>query len=229
MAVSWLGLLLYFLKPFCHKNSQELISFNNIREFTKEGENMEEQMAMLLVMVETGGILAPIIFILFHCFRQILFFPVAVICIAGGVLFGTVAGTFYSMVGLFLSSILFYVLINHMPKMYQKLSLIKKKWFGEYRNLTTGQVAILRLIPFIHYHLLSFCLMERYRGFKSYMKASFLTNLPLALFYTLFGEFISRFTPTMILIILFSLSILVYLLREKMTVIKWHEFFKAPA
>ncbi|TKC15754.1 TVP38/TMEM64 family protein [Robertmurraya kyonggiensis] len=190
---------------------------------------MEDQMTMLLVMVETGGILAPIVFVLFHCVRQFFFFPVAVICIAGGVLFGTVAGTFYSMVGLFLSSILFYVLIKRMPKTHQKLSLIKKKWFGEYRNLTTGQVAILRLIPFIHYHLLSFCLMERHRGFRGYMKASFLTNIPLALFYTVFGEFISRFTPTMILVILFSLSILVYLLRERMTIIKWREFFKETA
>jgi uncharacterized membrane protein YdjX (TVP38/TMEM64 family) len=154
---------------------------------------------------------------------------VAVICVAGGVLFGTVAGTFYSVIGLFLSSFLFYFLIKRMPKTHKKLSLIKKKWFGEYRNLTTSQVAILRLIPFIHYHLLSFCLLERYKSFKDYMKASFMTNFPLALFYTVFGEFISRFTPTMILVILFSLSILVYVLREKVTVIKWHEFFKATA
>ncbi|WP_019154793.1 TVP38/TMEM64 family protein [Robertmurraya massiliosenegalensis] len=190
---------------------------------------MEEQVAMLLVIAQTSGFLAPIAFILFHFLRQFLFIPVAVICIAGGVLFGTVAGTFYSCIGLLLSSFLFYVLIQRMPKTHEKLSGIKKKWFGEYRNLTTGQVAILRLIPFIHYHLLSFCLLERYRSFKDYMKASFLTNLPLAFFYTVFGEFISRFTPTMILVILFSLSILVYILREKMTVIKWRDFFKATA
>lgn len=190
---------------------------------------MDDQIAMLLVIAETSGILAPIAFILFHFLRQFFFFPVVVICVAGGVLFGTVAGTFYSIIGLLLSSILFYLLIHRMPKTHEKLTMIKKKWFGEYRNLTTGQVAILRLIPFIHYHLLSFCLLERHRGFKDYMKASFLTNIPLALFYTVFGEFISRFTPTLVLIILFSLSILVYVLREKITIIKWHEFFKAAA
>lgn len=190
---------------------------------------MDDQIAMLLVIVETGGFLAPIAFVLLHFLRQFLFIPVAVLCVAGGVLFGTVAGTIYSIIGLFFSSFLFYFLISRMPNTHKKLSQIKKKWFGEYRNLTTGQVAILRLIPFIHYHLLSFCLLERYRTFKDYMKASFFTNIPLALFYTVFGEFISRFTPTMILIILFSISILVYVLREKITVIKWKEFFKATA
>ncbi|UII55129.1 VTT domain-containing protein [Cytobacillus spongiae] len=188
---------------------------------------MDEQFSMLFVLVEAGGILAPILFILVHFLRQFLFIPVAIICIAGGVLFGTVFGTVYSLFGLMLSSLLFFMLIHRMPKTHQKLSTIKKRWFGEYRNLTVAQIAILRLIPFVHYHLLSFCLLERKKSFKEYMKGSWLTNFPLAFFYTTFGEFISRFTPTILVIILFSLSILVYLLREKMAVIKWNEFFNA--
>ncbi|WP_075982522.1 TVP38/TMEM64 family protein [Bacillus massilinigeriensis] len=190
---------------------------------------MDEQLAMLFVIVKAGGIFAPIAFIFFHFVRQFLFIPVSVICIAGGVLFGTIAGTFYSLIGLLFSSFLFYFIVNRMPKTYERLSKIKRKWFGEYRNLTVGQIAILRLIPFIHYHLLSFCLIERKKSLKQYMKASFITNIPLALFYTVFGEFISRFTPTLIIIILFSLSVLVYILREKVTIIKWKEFFKATA
>ncbi|MDZ5472461.1 VTT domain-containing protein [Bacillus sp. 31A1R] len=190
---------------------------------------MEDELAMIFIMVKSGGILAPIAFILIHFLRQFLFFPVVVICIAGGALFGTLAGTIYSIIGLFLSSLLFYVLIHRLPNTHKKLSTIKRKWFGEYRNLTMSQIAILRLIPFVHYHLLSFCLLERYKGFKDYMKASVITNIPLAFFYTVFGEFISRFTPTMIVIILFSLSFLVYALREKVAVIKWKEFFNQAA
>lgn len=178
-------------------------------------------------MVEMGGMLAPIAFILFHLLRQVLFIPVAIVCIAGGVLFGTVYGTIYSIIGLVLSSLVFYYIIHKMPVTHEKLSKLKKRWFGEYRNVTVSQVAVLRLIPFIHFQLLNFCLIERKRGFKDYVKNTFITNIPLALFYTIFGEFISRFTPTMIVIILFSLSILVYVLREKVTVIKWREFFKA--
>ncbi|MFE8696962.1 TVP38/TMEM64 family protein [Cytobacillus sp. FJAT-53684] len=187
---------------------------------------MNDQLAMLFVMVETAGILAPIAFILFHILRQFLFIPVSLVCIAGGVLFGSFFGSVFSMIGLVLSSVFFYFLISKMPKTHDKLSRLKKRWFGEYRNLTVGQISVLKLIPFVHYHLLNFCLIERNKSFKDYLKNSWITNLPLAVFYTVFGEFISRFTPSMILIILFSLGVLVFILREKVTIIKWREFFK---
>ncbi|MBY0124034.1 TVP38/TMEM64 family protein [Bacillus sp. S/N-304-OC-R1] len=188
---------------------------------------MDDQLSLLFVMVETAGFLAPIAFIVFHILRQFLFIPVPLVCLTGGILFGSLFGSILSIIGLMLSSILFYFLINRMPKTHAKLSNLKKRWFGEYRNLSVGQVAVLRLIPFIHYHLLNFCLIERNRSFRDYVKNSWITNLPLAVFYTVFGEFISQFTPSMILIILVSLGILVFVLREKVTVIKWKEFFKA--
>ncbi|MBS4191555.1 TVP38/TMEM64 family protein [Bacillus sp. FJAT-49705] len=187
---------------------------------------MNDQLSLLFVMVETAGILAPIAFILFHVLRQFLFIPVPLVCITGGILFGSIFGSIFSIIGLMMSSILFYFLISRMPKTHSKLSKLKKRWFGEYRNLSVGQVVVLRLIPFIHYHLLNFCLIERNRSFHVYLKNSWITNFPLAIFYTVFGEFISRFTPSMILLILFSLGILVFILREKVTIIKWKEFFK---
>ncbi|CAM3450170.1 TVP38/TMEM64 family protein [Cytobacillus oceanisediminis] len=187
---------------------------------------MNDQLSLLFVIVETAGILAPIAFIFFHIIRQVLFIPVPLVCVTGGVLFGSFFGSVFSIIGLMMSSILFYFMISKMPRTHEKLSLLKKRWFGEYRNLTVGQVAVLRLIPFIHYHLLNFCLMERNKSFSDYVKNSWVSNLPLAVFYTVFGEFISRFTPSMILLILLSLAILVFILREKVTVIKWKEFFK---
>lgn len=193
---------------------------------SEEGDCVDESLSLLFVMIELGGWLAPVAFILFHLIRQFLFIPVPVVCMAGGVLFGTLWGTLYSMMGLIVVSFLFFVLIKRMPNTYNRLSAIRKRWFGEYRNLTIGQIAVLRLIPFVHYQLLNFCLLERNKDLKGFMKGSWLTNIPLAFFYTVFGEFISSFTPTMIIIILFALTVLVYLLREKMTVIKWKEFFK---
>ncbi|MCM3179642.1 VTT domain-containing protein [Cytobacillus horneckiae] len=190
---------------------------------------MNEHLAVALGIVETAGILAPIAFILFHVLRQFLFIPVPLVCIAGGVLFGSVFGSLFSLIGLMFSCLLFYALIHQLPKFHSKLSALKKKWFGEYRNLTIGQIAILRLVPFIHFHLLNFCLLERNKGFSDFVKGAWITNIPLALFYTVFGEFISRFTPTMMLIILFSITVLLFVLREKVTVIKWREFFKSAA
>ncbi|MFT8323161.1 MAG: VTT domain-containing protein [Bacillus sp. (in: firmicutes)] len=187
---------------------------------------MNEQLSILFVMIELGGIFAPIAFIFFHTLRQVLFIPPMIVCIAGGILFGVTLGTIYSIIGLTLNCVFFYLIIKKMPKMHHRLSLLKKRWFGEYRNLTVGQISVLRLIPFVHYHLLNFCLLERRRSLKEYIKYACITNIPLAFFYTIFGQFIKQFSPTMMLIILFSLGILVYVLREKMTIIKWKEFFK---
>ncbi|OLS41465.1 TVP38/TMEM64 family protein [Bacillus sp. MRMR6] len=187
---------------------------------------MNEDLALLFVVVEAGGILAPLAFIIFHLVRSFLFIPVSVVVIAGGILFGTLWGTVFTIIGLMGVSIFFYIFIDKMPKTHEKLIKVKNRWFGEYRNLTTGQIALLRLIPFVHYHLLNFCLMQRKPGFREYLKASFVTNVPIALFYTIFGEYISRFTPSIILIFLVTLTVLVYLLREKQNVIKWRVFFR---
>jgi uncharacterized membrane protein YdjX (TVP38/TMEM64 family) len=187
---------------------------------------MNEDLSLLLIMVEAGGIFAPIAFILFHLLRSFLFIPVSVVIIAGGVLFGTLWGTIYSIIGLMGVSIFFYAFIDRMPKTQNRIIKIKNRWFGEYRNLTVGQIAILRLIPFVHYHLLSFCLKQRKPQFKEYLKASFITNIPIAFFCTIFGEYISSFTPAVIFITLLVLTTLVYFLREKQNVIKWKEFFK---
>jgi uncharacterized membrane protein YdjX (TVP38/TMEM64 family) len=187
---------------------------------------MNEDLSLLLIMVEAGGIIAPLAFVVFHLLRSFLFIPVSVVVVAGGVLFGTLWGTIYSVIGLMGVSVFFYVFIDRMPKTQERMIKIKNRWFGEYRNLTVGQIAILRLIPFVHYHLLSFCLKQRKPKFKEYMNASLVTNIPIALFFTIFGEYSSTFTPSVIVMILIGLTCLVYLLRERKNVIKWKDFFK---
>ena len=88
---------------------------------------MDEGLSILFVMVEVGGIWAPIVFIFFHIFRQFLFIPVSLVCMAGGILFGSVFGTIFSLFGLILSSILFYFVIGKLPKTHEKLSRLRKK------------------------------------------------------------------------------------------------------
>ena len=186
---------------------------------------MDEQLALLVGLTEKGSFLLPFLFVVLHLLRPLFFIPVAVLCVAGGMLFGLAAGTLYSLLGLLLSSLLFFIFINNMPATYRKLNRLKNKWFGENRNFTVGQVAVIRLIPFIHYHLLSYCLLQKNKSLTSFMKASVIANLPLAFLYTAFGEYINRFSPALILLFLILLSVLVYLFRDKGTVIKWKEFF----
>lgn len=182
-------------------------------------------MTLLFVFVESTGMLAPAAFILLHLIRPFLLIPVQVVCVVGGILFGALFGTLYSLIGLSCLSVAFYVLFKKMPSTFKKVNRLKEKWLGDKVNFTIGQIAILRLIPFINFHLLSLCLIEVTRNFRQYTKSSIVTNIPVALFYTVFGQFIREFSATMIAVILLSLTLLFYLLREKQVIIKWNEFF----
>lgn len=180
----------------------------------------------MVMYVGAGGLLAPILFISFHLLRPIFFLPVMFICISGGILFGTFAGALYSIIGITLSSILFYGFIQKMPKTYNRLIILKKKLIGKQTQMTTSQIALLRLIPFIHFHLLSLCLIEVTSSFKDYAKSSIISNIPLAVVYTSIGEHLTSLTPLSIVLILIALLFIVYLLRRKEMTITWQEFFQ---
>ena len=185
---------------------------------------MDDKLMLVLSFIQTGSVLTPFIFIAFHILRQPLFIPVFAVCIAGGLLFGPIFGTIYSIIGLTLSNILFYYIIGKFPKTKEKLFQLKDRFFGS-RNLNSPQISILRLLPFIHYYALSLCLMESNKGIKDYLYQSFLTNIPLAFLYTVFGHSITSFSPMIIVIILLSFTILLFLLRERSNIVPWKEFF----
>lgn len=186
---------------------------------------MDEKIALVFVFIESSGALAPLVFILFHVLRQFLFIPVAIVCMSGGILFGATLGTIYSTIGLTLSSMLFYFLFQKMPSTFHKILRMKEKWLGNKVHFTVGQIAILRLFPLIHFHLLSLCLIDMCKNPYTYLKASILTTFPMAFFYTVFGQFLREFSPTMMVVILLAMFLLFYLFREKQVIIKWRDFF----
>ncbi|MBM7660593.1 putative membrane protein YdjX (TVP38/TMEM64 family) [Bacillus mesophilus] len=190
---------------------------------------MDQTMTMLFAFLESSGIWAPIVFILFHSLRQFLFLPVTVLCLVGGILFGTILGSIYSLVGLTLSCILFYFFHQTMPKTFGKIQRMKEKWLGDRVSFTYGQIALLRCVPFMQYHLLSLIMLERKKNLFSFTKKSFLTNIPLAILYTFFGQSISTLSLSIIIGILATFTILFYVLREKQIRIKWKEFFVEKA
>lgn len=175
---------------------------------------------------ESVGIFAPILFITFHLLRPLLFLPIIIICISGGVLFGTFAGSLYSMVGITLSSIIFYLIMQYIPKPFNFLNRLKTMINKNNTQLSTAQIALLRLIPFIHFHALSIVLIETSSDFREYTKLSLLTNMPLAIVYTTIGQWMIHLTPLYIGCFIFLLLIITYLIRRKTALINWHDFFQ---
>lgn len=186
---------------------------------------MEKFSVILVDILQTSGIFAPLAFIFLHLLRQFVFVPVSLVCMIGGVFFGAVYGTMYSLVGLTLASIGFYMLFKRMPSLFRKVQKLKDKYLRKRVPFSVGQMAILRMIPFVQFHLISLCLIEATSGFKEYTKTSFVANIPLAVVYTMFGRWIGRLSPEWIVLILAGLAVLFYLLRKREWVIKWDEFF----
>lgn len=179
----------------------------------------------VMTFIEKGGLFAPLLFISFHLLRPFLFLPVIFICISGGILFGAVAGTLYSLVGITLSSILFYGMIRWMPKTFKKLVTLKQKFVGKQPHMTTPQITLLRLVPFIHFHLLSLCLIEVSTGFKDYTRSSLLSSIPFALIYTSIGQSLADLSPFILAAFIGVLIPLIYFIRKKEMYIKWKDFF----
>lgn len=153
---------------------------------------MEQFDQSLEVFMDNVGWLAPFLFVLLHLLRPLLFLPVIAVCVAGGFLFGFFEGALLSFIGLTLMSWVSYLLVNKFPKFRDKMSRLKEKIFPD-RTLSVAQVMILRIMPFVHFHLLSLYLMEMTKSLKEYMVISALGLIAPAILYTAFGRAITEF------------------------------------
>ncbi|MBM7541876.1 TVP38/TMEM64 family protein [Amphibacillus cookii] len=187
---------------------------------------MDEIERYIAILRDTHLLIAPLLFILLHVVRPILFIPVVLIFIAGGLIFGIIPGIILSIIGVVLSSALFYKLAQIMPSITKRLIRMKTKLIGQDTHMTTGQIAILRLIPFIHYHLLSFLLYESTKNFRSYMEASFYTAIPMAIIYTAIGQSITNFSPMTMTGMIIALLPLFFLFRKKENGVSVRQFLR---
>ncbi|CDQ18255.1 Uncharacterized membrane protein YdjX, TVP38/TMEM64 family, SNARE-associated domain [Halobacillus karajensis] len=187
---------------------------------------MGETASAIFAWMEHQEAWAPLLFIGIHLLRPFLFLPVMLVCITGGVLFGPIVGSAYSVVGTMLSSLLFYRTIRLVPSGLKKLRSLKERWLNKHSHLTVKQVAILRLIPFIHFHLLSYCLLEISTDFKEYAKSSLFANLPLAVIYTSIGQWISLLSIPVMILFSGGLIGLCFIIRKKYEVFLWRDFFQ---
>ncbi|UOE93393.1 VTT domain-containing protein [Alkalihalobacillus sp. LMS39] len=185
---------------------------------------MNLSLEQILLSIENSGWLAPVFFILFHVFRQVLFIPVLLVCLVGGYLFGIIPGTIYSVIGMTAVSFTFYFVVHAFPKLLTGLRKVKTRWLGEQTNsLHLSQLMIIRLMPFIHFHLTSLYLIETTKSKQEYMKLSFYTCIPAAFTFTAFGHVIRELPPIVAVSILVVLGLVFYLIGRRDVIGKWSE------
>lgn len=163
----------------------------------------------------THWLLAPLIYLIIHVIRPIFFIPVVIIFIAGGLIFGIIPGIILSIIGVSLSSAGFYLLTKLMPSITNRLVRMKGRLFGRDVQMTLAQIAVVRLLPFVHYHLLSFLIYESTKNFKAYMYASFVSAIPMAVVYTIIGQSITEFSPMGFIVLTLLLLPLFYFFRDR--------------
>ncbi|WP_078430156.1 TVP38/TMEM64 family protein [Alkalihalobacterium alkalinitrilicum] len=190
---------------------------------------MEQSLDSIQFVIEESGWLAPLFFILLHVLRQIFFIPVILVCLLGGYLFGVFYGTIYSLVGLIFTSLAFYIIAKKFPKVTTKLFYLKKKYFGSYHRMSLVQMMIIRLMPFIHFHLISLYLLEISKNVREYTKYSFYACIPPAFVFTAFGHMIHELPLVLSLTLVGLLFIAFTFIGKKEVTYKWSDFFTAKS
>ncbi len=131
------------------------------------------------------GYLAPFIYILCFTILPIAFFPVPILALAAGLLFGFLPGTIYTLIGAVLNSAIMFLMAKILAK-DAVTNLLQRKipenWSSFLFNLDEkkgfGIIFILRLIPAMPYNLINYGAGLTSIKFSSYMLATILGILP---------------------------------------------------
>lgn len=177
--------------------------------------------------IEQSGFIAPILFILFHLIRPLLFLPVIFVCMVGGYLFGIFYGSVFSLVGLTLMCIIFYYIVQKFPRILEKFTKMSQRLLKK-RNITMKQTMVLRVVPFVHFHLLSLYVLEQTDSFKEYLKYSFLGLIVPSILFTMFGHLIMNLSLFYSIVLLVMISFIFIYMRkiEEEKSIKFKKFFE---
>jgi len=143
----------------------------------------------LSTFVNDYGAWAWLVFILLYAVGTVLFFPGTILTLAGGALFGPVAGTFYNLTGATIGAALAFVVSR-----YLAADWVEKKTGKRLQQLQDGVekegwrfVAFVRLVPLFPFNLLNYALGLTRIRFSHYLIASYIFMLPGAIAYTYLG------------------------------------------
>lgn len=145
--------------------------------------------AALQTWVESAGWAAPLVFIALYAAATVLFLPGSVITLAGGVLFGPVWGTLWSLTGATLGAALAFLIARYLGGDW-----IARRAGPRLSRLNDGVaaegwrfIAFVRLVPLFPFNLLNYALGLTRIAFLPYVLASALFMLPGALAFTWLG------------------------------------------
>lgn len=139
--------------------------------------------------VTAAGAAAPLLIVSAYALATVLFLPGSILTIAGGALFGPVAGTVCSLTGATLGATLAFLAARYLAS-----DLVARRAGGRLAEFVRGVeaegwrfVAFVRLVPLLPFNALNYALGLTRISFPQYVLTSFLAMLPGAAAYSYLG------------------------------------------
>lgn len=166
------------------------------------------------------GLLAPLVSFLLMVFQAILApLPAFLITFANAALFGWVYGALLSWSSAMVGALLCFYIAKFLgrevvEKLTSKIALKSVDTFFEKHGVYA--ILIARLLPFISFDIVSYAAGLTRMPLRSFLIATGLGQLPATLIYSYAGEMLTGGARTFVygLLILFSVSVLVYLIKR---------------
>lgn len=170
--------------------------------------------------ISSFGIYAPLIFLVACIVRPFVLFPTSILSIAGGLAFGPYLGTVLTVVGGSTGALLFFMVARRLgmkalPGVLRRRGKKLEKGLSEQGFV---YVLLLRLVPFLHFDLVSYVCGVSNVDRKKYYLATLLGMLPGALALNFLGaSFLSNNIKTVVVaaIVLLLLLVITLYIRKK--------------
>lgn len=167
------------------------------------------------------GLLSPILYVVLYTIRPLLLFPASVLSLAGGLAFGAVMGTVYTIIGATLGAIVSFLAARKLGK-----NLANKEWKGNAKKVQTQMekngfqyVLLLRLIPIINFDLISYLAGVSKVRLSAFTLGTLLGIIPGTFAYNFLGSSLVGGNLTLIataIIVFLLIMFIPILIRKKM-------------
>ncbi len=146
---------------------------------------------LMLGKLHSLGMFAPFVFLALYCLASVFFLPTILLVLAGGALFGLVAGTLLNLLGATMGAVCGFCISRYLTP--HKSSVIRNvrmdKWMSQVERRGWKAVALLRLTPAIPYNLINYGLGLTRIKFSHYLMATTIFLIPNKIIVTYCGYY----------------------------------------
>jgi len=184
--------------------------------------NLSEKTEIVKHWVDSLGVWGPLAYLLGYILRPLVLFPSTPFAILGGVLFGSVWGTTYVLIGTMCSSVCEFLLVRYFLGEKTKKFLKDKTRIINQVVVKHGFITVflVRLIPNVAIDLQNCGLALTTVSFTDYFFGTLLGCLPACIFYASLGNLAFNWSVPWAIGFVVSLGICLYLLRFLFPAIK---------